>query len=306
MSTWQPLVSVVVPAYQNATYIERTVESVLAQTYPRIEVVVGDHASTDGTWERLQRYVDDERVRLLRTHAGGGAERNWNRVTDEARGELVKLVCGDDMIAPTCVEQQVEELRAHPSAVLVSCRRDLVDPADKLLVRGRGLGPLQGLVPGHEAVRALVRAGTNLLGEPMCVTMRTDVVRRCGGWSARDPYVIDQDMYMRALQHGDFVAQDATLAAFRVSSTQWSVELARGQAAQSASLYRRMHQEWPEAVSRSDEVLGSARAVAMSGVRRLAYLAWSRRMGPSAGSRASTLNSLYTKSGPAPGGKGKE
>lgn len=278
MTDSQPLVSVVIPAYQNAAFIERTVDSVLAQTYPNLEVVVGDHDSSDGTWDLLQRYAADPRVRLLRTGAGGGAERNWNRVTAEAAGELIKLVCGDDVITPDCVERQVAELTRHPAAVLVACRRDLVDPDDRLLVRGRGLGRLRGLVPGREAVRALVRAGSNLLGEPMCVTMRTEVVRRCGGWSARDPYLIDQDLYVRALRHGDLVAQDETLAAFRVSATQWSVALARSQAAQAASLHRRVHGEWPEAVSRSDELLGSARAVAMSGVRRIAYLAWSRRM----------------------------
>ena len=76
-----PRVSVVVPAFENAPYIRATVASVLAQTYPDFELVVADHGSSDGTWEILQEFADDPRVRLLRTPAGGGAERNWNRVT---------------------------------------------------------------------------------------------------------------------------------------------------------------------------------------------------------------------------------
>ena len=76
-----PRVSVVVPAFENASYIRATVASVLAQTYPDFELVVADHSSSDGTWEILQEFAGDPRVRLLRTPAGGGAVRNWNRVT---------------------------------------------------------------------------------------------------------------------------------------------------------------------------------------------------------------------------------
>jgi len=275
-----PLVSIVVPAFQNADYIERTMDSILSQSYPSLEVVVADHSSTDGTWELLQRYAGDDRVRLLRTEAGGGAERNWNRVTDAATGDLVKLVCGDDLIGSRCVERQVAAMQENPGAVMVSCRRDLVDADDRVLVSGRGLGRLRGVVPGREAVRAVVRAGTNLFGEPMSVLLRTDVVRRCGGWSAQDPYLIDEDLYVRVLRHGDLVAQTETLAAFRVNATQWSVALARSQAKQAARLHRRVRLEWPDAVSVADERTGSARALVMAWVRRAAYVVWNRRMSP--------------------------
>ncbi len=93
-----PRVSIVIPAYNNADYLAETVDSVLAQTFTDFEVVIADHSSTDGTWDVMQRYADEPRVRLLRTEAGGGALRNWNRVSQEAGGELIKLVCGDDLL----------------------------------------------------------------------------------------------------------------------------------------------------------------------------------------------------------------
>src|SRR6185369_16385153 len=68
-------VSVVVPSYNNAPFIEATMDSILGQTFEDFELVVADHSSTDGTWDRLQRYRADPRVRLLRTSAGGGAPR---------------------------------------------------------------------------------------------------------------------------------------------------------------------------------------------------------------------------------------
>ena len=83
-----PRVSVVVPSFQNAHYIRATMESVLAQTFRDFELVVADHSPRDSTWEILQEFTRDPRVRLLRTPTGGGAERNWNAVTREARGDL--------------------------------------------------------------------------------------------------------------------------------------------------------------------------------------------------------------------------
>lgn len=106
----QPLVSVVVPAFNAALYVEAALDSILAQTYEDFEVVVADHSSTDGTWEILQRYADDPRVRLSRTPTGGGAEGNWNAVSKLARGEWVKLVCADDLIYPQLLETQMSAI----------------------------------------------------------------------------------------------------------------------------------------------------------------------------------------------------
>lgn len=274
----RPLVSVVVPTYQNASYVQRTLDSLLAQTWPALEVVVADHSSTDGTWELLQPYGDDPRVRLLRTPAGGGAERNWNRVTEQAAGSYLKLVCGDDVLHPRSLELQVEALERHPSAVLAAARRDLVDVHDRVLLRGRGLPGMSGLVSGRTAVRRAVRAGSNVFGEPVCTLLRTSVVREVGGWSARHPYAIDEDLYLKVLAHGDLVALPESLAAFRISTTQWSVELARDQARQVADLHRSVRREQPDAVSSADVRVGTARAHVVAVQRRAAYLLWSRRM----------------------------
>ena len=93
-----PRVSVVVPAYNNAEYLAETIDSILAQTFTDFELVIADHSSTDGTLAVAQKY-EDPRIRLLTTPAGSGAQANWNLVTGEATGELIKLVCGDDTIA---------------------------------------------------------------------------------------------------------------------------------------------------------------------------------------------------------------
>jgi glycosyltransferase involved in cell wall biosynthesis len=93
-------VSVVIPAYNNADYIRETIESVLAQTYQDIELIISDHTSRDDTWDIIEEFASDPRVTLMKTAAGGGAVRNWNAVSKAASGEFIKLVCGDDLLHP--------------------------------------------------------------------------------------------------------------------------------------------------------------------------------------------------------------
>src|SRR6516162_8519262 len=111
-----PRVSVVVPAYNSVAFIDATMRSILRQTFTDFELVVSDHSSTDGTWEALQEFTADPRVRLSRLTSGGGAPANWNAVTDLATGEFIKLVCGDDLLSPDSLAEQVAALEAQPGA----------------------------------------------------------------------------------------------------------------------------------------------------------------------------------------------
>ncbi len=270
-------VSVVVPAYNNAEYIERTMDSILAQTHTDLQIIVADHASTDSTWELLQRYAADERVTLLKTEAGGGALRNWNRVSQEATEKYLKLVCGDDVIAPTLIERQVAALDGNPSATLSAVSRDIVDANDRPVIRNRGLGGMKGLVPGATAIRNTVTSGTNLFGEPACVMLRTDILKTVGWWDSSYPYLIDEATYVRVLLEGDLVAIDEPLASFRVSDSQWSVRLARSQASQAAGFHTWLFTNH-SVISRADLRRGNLAALAMAGLRRAAYIVLRRRM----------------------------
>ncbi len=154
--------------------------------------MVADHSSTDGSDAILARYADHPRVRVLEpTAAGGGALANWSRVSAHARGEFIKLVCGDDLIAPSALREQVGALDANPGAVFVASPRNLIDAQGNVVIRNRGLAGLQGRVSGREAVRRSVRAGTNIFGEPGCVMFRRELLEREGGWDNSSPYLID-------------------------------------------------------------------------------------------------------------------
>lgn len=273
-----PLVSVVIPSYNNAAYIAATMESVLAQTLTDFELVVADHSSTDGTPEVLARFADDPRVRILTTPAGGGAKANWDRVSREAAGEFVKLVCGDDLLQPQALQVQVSALQDHPGAAMVASQRRIVDARGEQIVARRGLAGLTGVIPGPRAVRRSVVVGSNIFGEPLCVLMRRAALTQVGLWDAAFPYLIDQVTYSRILGTGDLLALPEVVGDFRLSSTQWSVDLANSQARQARGFHHWAAQTYPEAISKVDVARGDVRATAMAYSRRTLYWVLARRM----------------------------
>ena len=117
MSTDRPLVSVIMPTYQGAAFVGETIESVLAQTYGPIELVVVDDASTDGTPEIVARY--GERVRLERGRERVGPTRRRNEALSLARGELIAWLDQDDLWLPEKTARQVEVMLARPEVGLV-------------------------------------------------------------------------------------------------------------------------------------------------------------------------------------------
>jgi glycosyltransferase involved in cell wall biosynthesis len=275
-----PKVSIVIPAYNNVQYIEETLKSVLNQSFEDYEVVIADHSSIDGTAEVIARFADNPKLRILPpTPTGGGAQANWNRVSQAATGEYLKLVCGDDLISPDALALQVAALEENPDAVLVSSQRDLVDAQGELFIKGRGLQGVSGKITGREAIRATVRSGSNIFGEPACSLFKREILAAEGWWDNTHPYLIDEATLVRICRHGNFIALRRTLASFRISASQWSVRLARMQSDQAIAFHRGLRDADPTLLSAADVAIGNLKAIAMSYARRLAYVRLNRRMG---------------------------
>ena len=105
----EPLVSICIPAYNNAGYIKKTVESILNQTYRNIELIVVDDKSTDDTVEILES-IEDTRLKIYKNEENLGMAGNWNRCLSLARGEFIKLICADDMIDANAIELEAKAM----------------------------------------------------------------------------------------------------------------------------------------------------------------------------------------------------
>jgi len=111
----QPLVSILIPVYNREAMIVRSLRSALAQTYPNLEIVVGDNASTDGTFQVVQDHAQqDARIRCFRNDQNVGIVENWLNCLEHSSGEYVKFLFSDDSLEPQAVERLLFPLLEHP------------------------------------------------------------------------------------------------------------------------------------------------------------------------------------------------
>ncbi len=126
MTEKKPLVSVCIPAFNNADTIADTIASVLASDYGNIEVIVVDDRSTDDTFSVISA-VSDERVSVYKNEKNLGMAGNWNRCLSLCRGEYVRLLCADDRIDKDLISAEVAVLEGNPSVVMVSTDTAFID-----------------------------------------------------------------------------------------------------------------------------------------------------------------------------------
>jgi glycosyltransferase involved in cell wall biosynthesis len=113
------LVSALVPTFNQAQLVRQTLASIQAQTYQRLQIVVADDASTDGTPDVVAELArHDARIVLLRAAVNAGITANCNRALAAARGEFAAWLGGDDLWLPTKIEQQLRVFAADPRITL--------------------------------------------------------------------------------------------------------------------------------------------------------------------------------------------
>ena len=173
-----PLVSVLVPTYNGERFLGEALRSALTQTHEHLEVLVGDDASTDGTAALLAGVADaDARVRVIRHERNVGAFDNPVRLLEAARGEYVKYLLHDDVLAPDCVATLVAGMEASSAVSLAFSHRTRIGE-DGAPVPG-DVPPLltrTGLVDGTALGDAVLEYNRNVVGElTTCLFRRTDV-----------------------------------------------------------------------------------------------------------------------------------
>lgn len=141
-----PRVSVITPTFNCATFIERALNSVMAQTFRDYEIVVIDDGSTDGTREFLAPWRD--RINYFYQPNGGLAHAR-NVAVSRSRGELLAYLDADDLWRPQKLQRQVEFMDTHPECGLLHTDLTIIDDNDRVLTEKwyaeSGYVPAQGL-----------------------------------------------------------------------------------------------------------------------------------------------------------------
>lgn len=163
-----PKVTVGIPLYQSAAFVEETVHSVLGQTFRDFEIVVINDGSTDDGPDRVRR-IADPRVRVV-TQENRGLAGARNSAIRHARGEYVALLDADDCWLPEKLERHVAHLDANPHIGVSMSASILVDTA------GKDLGLVQWPAPGPYTHR--YQFCRNPVGNPSATVLRRSVIDR--------------------------------------------------------------------------------------------------------------------------------
>ncbi len=210
-----PLVSILVPSFNGAPWLREALDSLLAQTYANVEILLLDDASTDDTPTIAAEY--ERRIRYIRQPRNMGIYDNVNVGIAEARGELIATYHADDIYLPTIVEEQVAYLQAHPEVGAVFASDILVDANGreygriKLPKEVRGDRPL----PYPVVLNTLLSNKNNFLVCPTAM-VRASVHRDVGAYR-QDRYrnTSDLEMWLRIARRYPIAVLESHLMKYR-------------------------------------------------------------------------------------------
>ena len=200
-SARRPAVTIAIPTYNRAAWIEGAVLASLAQTYPDFEVLVSDNASTDDTLTVLAQFKDP-RFRVVRQERNLGLVGNWNACVAEARGTYLALVPDDDRIAPEFLERCMALIKREPNLPIVLGLSDLQLSGEA--------APVLRAFPNRRFATG-IWDGTALLREfledriatQMCsLVIGTDALRSRGGFPNGLPFSLDKAGWAPLLLQG--------------------------------------------------------------------------------------------------------
>jgi len=186
-----PLVSIVVPSFNQAQFLKQTLESIFAQDYPRLEVWVMDGGSTDGSVDIIRAYAD--RLAGWVSEPDRGQADGINKGFLKARGEIVAWLNSDDVYQPGTVGKAVAALSDHPQAAMVY--------GDVISMDGDGK-VINLMRYGDWGLTDLMRF--EIIGQP-AVFMRRSALAQAGFLDLDYHYLLDHHLWLRVAQQGDML-----------------------------------------------------------------------------------------------------
>jgi glycosyltransferase involved in cell wall biosynthesis len=201
MTSNSPLVSIVTPSFNQARYLEETVQSVLNQDYPNLEYLIVDGASTDGSIEIIRKYED--RLTWWVSEKDRGQAEAINKGLSRARGEIIAWLNSDDIYLPGAISSAVKVFEENPEVVLVYGNMLAIDENGETtnILRYRQLN-LEDLLCFQ------------IIGQP-AVFFRHTALKEAGDLDPTYHFLLDHHLWLRLALQGRILHVDETWAAAR-------------------------------------------------------------------------------------------
>lgn len=214
----KPLVSAIIPNYNYGRYLGEAVESVLAQTYPNVEVIVVDDGSTDDSLSVLQRFGDQITV-ISNKNSGVSTARNSGVAASS--GKYVAFLDADDAWLPEKIEAQITKFDEDDQVGLVTCAMHYIRPDGTIF--GRNDNGLEGWV----ADDLLCLDKGVVVGAGSTGIIRRSLFEDIGGFDVRLATIADWEICYRAARRQKVGFISTPLALYRIHGSNMHEDLCR-------------------------------------------------------------------------------
>lgn len=213
-----PRISIITPSFNQAQYIEQTIESVLSQNYPNLEYMIVDGGSTDGAVDIIRRY--EKHLAYWVSEKDRGQSHAINKGLERVTGEIIAYLNSDDFYLPGTLAAVADYFSRHNDVDLIHGRCRTVD------VNGNKIGERSGSITRYDEILDLWDVWWNFRNfvQPEVFWTRR-ITRKIGPINESLHWVMDYEYWLRILREGSRVGSiDAELASFRLQPNQKSTQ----------------------------------------------------------------------------------
>lgn len=197
-----PTVSIVIPVFNAERFLRETIESLLSQDYPALEIIAVDDGSKDDSLKIL--YLYKERINVFsQKNSGQSAALNFGWM--KSSGKYIGYLSSDDILYPNAISLLVETLEVNQNAIAAYCDYDLIDAKSKIIRNVKS-----PIFKRQELIETLTcPPGPGLL-------FKKETFIMYGGWNTELKQMPDFEYWLRISYNNTFFKISATLAAFRI------------------------------------------------------------------------------------------
>lgn len=201
--TW-PRVSIITPSFNQAVYLEQTIQSVLSQDYPNLEYIIIDGGSNDGSVDIIRRYAN--KLAYWVSRKDNGQAEAINEGFERATGQYIAWLNSDDLYLPGCIHKAVEVFEANPVAGLVYGQVEVINET------GTRIGAFRPFTYHFDDLLAL-----RIIIPQQAAFFRADLLRQIGFLRTDLHYALDHELFIRLGANAPVASFHDVVAQYRIS-----------------------------------------------------------------------------------------
>lgn len=233
----KPLVSICIPIYNGALFLEEALNSAVSQTYSNLEIIISDDNSIDNSLEIIETFKSKTEIPFyIYHHRPAGIGANWNNCIKYANGNYIKFLFQDDLLHSDCIEKMIGLSISDDSIGLVYCKRVILyDSNNKNHVSWLNYGGIlhkkwfdlevkEGVFNGKKYLSNLylMNDPLNKIGEPTAVLLKKECFDKVGFFDETLKQTLDFEYWYRLMKYYKIGFIDEELVSFRLHDAQAS------------------------------------------------------------------------------------